>query len=841
MKKILLWILILLITLAGASAWYEPLHYWPLDGNFADNVTANKSDMRITKGTPSSQNNCVQAGCYFFQAAAVSNMSVAVKNPSQIRTIELWHRINETAGEDTIIDLSDGSTSISNELWCKRSTIQYQCRIDRGGAFVADQAANHNGVGWRHLVIQMIDSRVVLFEDGTILLNFSAGTDGFDGNFTNWTIGHSWAFNQVSNKGLIDNVAFFKETYTQTNITAAYNGGSGQNYSGGGGGAPAAVSKNFNVSNIINLTPINTFNITITNSSYSEQFNLTNGSININVTNGIYNISIQSLEHFDLFAQDFNLTPADDYNFRVGQGLLSINLTKLITQTQMTNITANNSIVSNFSGSSDQVTLFVNTGLNQINVSGFNFTARNINYTLASPVTNVSARFNVTDTLFRFNATDSFNGSGVYNFGLNVTNTTYSFSIYGNVTGQGTILMDLENVSFDARLFANGYAEENVSFSALTNQSNHTFLMRKANTLNLSVLNELDRQFILNGTVFVELIGETYSINTTNNTFANTTLLFEGVPAGDYEIRYRSDGFPQRSKYVVITSSGSAQTDLYLLDEENSTDITFTITDQFLNKLENSTVKALRFYNLGGGTSTGFIEVAHCRTNFVGQCSINLQSPEVFYKFLIEYDGRTLFTSTPTEIIGTTFNFQVNTEESVLTSVKKLNDEIWGNITFVNSTTPNYFLATFNAPTGQLNYACLRVTKVNLASTVLVNETCLSASAGSITVDINESDISTYTATLFVDTASKNSFLNLATLAVNLAVGFKTFGLQGLFYSFMLLGVVISVGVFSPSAAIIITIVGLILLQFTGMSAVMFGGTVILAVSGLILVGYIKS
>ena len=153
---------------------------------------------------------------------------------------------------------------------------------------------------------------------------------------------------------------------------------------------------------------------------------------------------------------------------------------------------------------------------------------------------------------------------------------------------------------------------------------------------------------------------------------------------------------------------------------------------------------------------------------------MHLQRFNTFYKFLVEFEGRIIFTSTSTTIedAPTVFSFQVNTGRDILSGISNYKG-IETILNFSNSSSPNFFEATFNDPGAVSNTTCLVVTKRNVSQSVIVNTSCISGStSGVLQVQIDEDITELYEAVVTGTTPDGESFV-LNSLSVNLEQDFK--------------------------------------------------------------------
>lgn len=775
---------------------------------------------------------------------------------SQIRnrrvTFGSWINVSAFTAGNTYITAKLPLTDSTRVYAYTVSTDSNRLHVGIGGnADVGSCSIPLGTQNWIHWAVRINGSIGGTVGNWSIFVNGTKCGDGtmssWQPSADNWNIGFH-PTDGVDFDGEMSEYFIFNYTMNDSEIQSIYNGTIGTPPA-----APAPVFATINFTNIVNQSLINFTNITLANTTHSWNFTTINGSLNLftNITfnAGLYNITGRVLNHYNFFIANYNLTQTNV--FSVGQGKLNVTQFFLVSRSISQNFTIRNNLFVNSSnldgsGSNLDLDVFVNLGNNTLNISGLNFTNFLVNISYEGNLTNLTYISNVTNKRFKFNITDSFTGNPLSSFSITLMNSSYNYSSLFSTTGF-ELLLDLENVSLIAQVAKTNYTTQNFSISTQSNFSNTTFGLTRTNILNLSIRYEPNRLPILNGTMIqVLLIGQSFSTNQTifNTTQqGNTSFLFTDVPSGEYEIRYEGmSGFHQRSKYVTITSDGFVSTDLYLLDNANSTEITFTITDQFGRVLPNATVKALRYYNdLGGGLGNGFIEVEAARTNFVGVAIMNLQRPNVFYKFLIEYNGVVLEETAATELTSASFAFQVSTTGSILDSFVALNSQIYANISFVNTSSPNYFRGTFSTPTGLLRYACLRVEQQKFTANRLIGESCLTASSGSITININESDEASYVAQMYVDTVFTNSRLPVAQLAINLVQTFKTFGIQGLLYAFVFIGILVTVGAFNPVTGIAMAILGLLVVFFAGMTFYTSAIIMLIVASGIILASRLKT
>ena len=141
------------------------------------------------------------------------------------------------------------------------------------------------------------------------------------------------------------------------------------------------------------------------------------------------------------------------------------------------------------------------------------------------------------------------------------------------------------------------------------------------------------------------------------------------------------------------------------------------------------------------------------------------------------------------------------------------------------------FNFVFSDPSGLMTEACLTVNKEGPLGVTLIEESCLTSTAGTILVTIAENTSSnTYVATGTAEIS--DSVFVLQKLSKSFEEGFKAYGLDGLFMTFLL---VLTLGlsqVWSPAVAVVFAAVGVLLSIILGifsLSYMVVGSFVILA------------
>ncbi len=232
----------------------------------------------------------------------------------------------------------------------------------------------------------------------------------------------------------------------------------------------------------------------------------------------------------------------------------------------------------------------------------------------------------------------------------NTNNATFSIDIVIPLTGSS-----IENKTFNWEVTDS----ENTWNTNDTNQSvNQIYLTNctaPATTQSLNfTLKDEETQLDTNGDIASDwlfwdssgdgTITRTYSIAETNSNvhdfciypaYANLTV--------DLEAQYDADGYAQRTYYLDEhgINNNSQNINIYLLNESDSETFRLNLRDQAYKILQGAIIKTLRYYP----EDATYITVDVCRTDFAGQCLTHLIQEDVFYRFMVDYEGSNILST----------------------------------------------------------------------------------------------------------------------------------------------------------------------------------------------------
>ncbi len=270
----------------------------------------------------------------------------------------------------------------------------------------------------------------------------------------------------------------------------------------------------------------------------------------------------------------------------------------------------------------------------------------------------------------------------------------------------------------------------------------------------------------------------------TYNIFAQ--LAYRGI--GDTEAAEKNYYFTN-----VTFNNVSFVTDLFLTDD--TTQVAFSVRDEDDNSIPGAIIKVLT-YDLETDTAK-VTEIVRTDSNGVAQAQIILSTQ--FYLFIIEKDGIVLLQTTEaTKITSTSQIFRVTLTGDYYEDFNVADNTVTS-LTFNNATLQYTF--TFNDITGEAVRGCLEIIKRSPLADTVVNSSCVTSSAGSITLGIGEPGSDTFIAQGSIDV---NPNFVVETLSNTFDFAYKTLSDGGLLASFFLVLTVTVVGFFNPIVAVVL-------------------------------------
>jgi len=324
------------------------------------------------------------------------------------------------------------------------------------------------------------------------------------------------------------------------------------------------------------------------------------------------------------------------------------------------------------------------------------------------------------DEVNSYNYTFDTNGSSYFLI-PSLQNNNYTLSVDKN----GTIVTTDYNHTTDN--------------TTLTNVTINAFTW---NSVYIRFYDILTRTIINTSTIDFDLIGDYYSYNySTSNGTIYATLL----SPDSYYGRYTPNQTYAEGFYAfTLLNDDYENVSVYLINESLTTDITITVLDQDAKIVDGAYVKALRF----DIATNSYLLQSVGLTNYEGQTIMPLTKNDEFYKFIVEYEGETVKTTSASYITSDDIVIQVNIGENAFETFFEYLS-IDASLVF-NPSTDN-FRFTFNDVLGVAGEFCLKVFKVQPMGTTQVNSTCTTGASGTLLLGVTPENGTMYVGKAYYD------------------------------------------------------------------------------------------
>ena len=394
-------------------------------------------------------------------------------------------------------------------------------------------------------------------------------------------------------------------------------------------------------------------------------------------------------------------------------------------------------------------------------------------------------------------ATRILNNSPISSFSIS-NGTTYS-TTSGNIFIIGT---DTEEFFIDSEGLE--LKSLNISFvnGSLTTLN---FNLYTTNSFNLT-FRDAETGSLISGNVSLDIIGDTttFQYNTSNSTLYIDLLIPE-----HYTFRYSAEGYNTNQYEYDLTNRTHNALTFYM---DNATDIvTVTVYDSTsLNRIEGAKVYLHKFDISTGAFST----ISIYTTDPSGNAYFFVNKGEEYYKFSVDYpDGSRKLDTEKFYINSDTINLYISLSEEV---GKSFFSEQSIDYTLVWDESGREFIVNYADSEAAAAQYCLYLKEYGHYGTVTHNSTCLTTSAGSISLSppaANNTYFATFTAKISgEERILKTVFAELGTDNLN-AGAFGIFLTIVLIMIFAFMGTINIMALFFASAALVFTkLLGLITL-----------------------------
>lgn len=261
---------------------------------------------------------------------------------------------------------------------------------------------------------------------------------------------------------------------------------------------------------------------------------------------------------------------------------------------------------------------------------------------------------------------------------------------------------------------------------------------------------------------------------------------------------------------------------LYLLEVPKATSTTITIEDNNGQALENYIVDIKKYFI---GTDT-HKTIGMLKTNVDGKDHIYLQHNEPFYKFIIrDTSGEIVHTTGDTKITSGTVTLTVGAT-SWGEEVSEI-EGIYVSTQFDNTT--RTFTLTYAAESTDFDKICMKVTQERRSGTEELTTKCSETSSGTLTYTVTDTGLYVLSSWIEVD----GTLYPLESLTQDDRKTYnEVVGTDGLFMALLIILIISFALIWSPMAAILGSIIGIVIAFFFGFINLGIG-----AIIGLIIVG----
>lgn len=407
-----------------------------------------------------------------------------------------------------------------------------------------------------------------------------------------------------------------------------------------------------------------------------------------------------------------------------------------------------------------------------------------------------------------------YGATSLSNFSLNYSAVSGGpYTTLTTTTGSVVVPIDgtYELHVFDVRDSGTNYSSTMVNVTGTPYVRSYNFSVQLSESVNITIRDEVTRAIITDN-ITVEVIGT----NASNYTTTNGNLFLPVLLPNTYTLRYRGTNYPERDYYLTVLEQSSNVLTLYSIAFNQSNDVLVTVRDQNGDRIENATVKLLRFY-----TYCNCYEVVEmARTSYQGQAYVNGQYYSGHYKWVIEIGNETVFVSTTPENLVPESSSTLITRNFVISTGTDFYEGYTTSagiaaVCAFNSTTGGLSF-TWNDPTATITNACLRVTTVQGIQRVVVEQNCAASPTGSVVIALNDTNTTTYTYQGVVTVTGKEFAIQGCSGSTPSTFGIN-FGPLGGFLAMFVVLVIALIFSFSAVAMMIAVVVGVVFVSFLGL------------------------
>lgn len=665
----------------------------------------------------------------------------------------------------------------------------------------------------------------------TAQLNFTlSGTAG------NWTVlysandtggvGNGSASNSSYGTGpvTLDITGLTAYTTYNANITSCAASGGCSVYSTNFTTLTSNATIRINALNAFNESRIGGMSVNVSSGSYSF-LTQTSGTaaVSVVVSPGVYNVTWGATSNFlggQLEVNAENSTATYSANLTTYGLNLSVNASEAVTGTPLSafnfSLSLQGGYTRNYSAITSTSILVPANVSGSINGSKSGYLAAPSASLAASlllaPGSQASYVLNFSNANLSVNLKDFNTGAYISSFNATISQAAYSFSASSPSSAGNASFLIKQGLDYSVSIQAAGYGTVNATISSNATQQIVTLQTVQTNNsaLIIYVYDEDTGLYISqlyeNVSASIILASSQIAYNLTSANFTSVVIL-----PGNYMDTHSASNYNPRNYYFTLANQSLSTISLYLLNSSRSAFFTVTVQDTNAIGVVNATVKVLRYYY---GCNCYQI-VNMFRTDQNGQGVIDLVPDTIDYEFIVEYAGRTVFTSIPTkyaegQAISITVDISANFAGPI-TAISYVQTSLtYSNITDIVTFTWNNLR---NTEVG----AHLLVQKISVHTGITsICDRIINASAGSTSCDLSNQTGAVTARGNIIITNVDGSTQEIAVRSLDIDLSGQSkpsevLGRSGAGYAVLLTLGLVSLGLFAPEIAILMAIGGIVL------------------------------
>lgn len=480
--------------------------------------------------------------------------------------------------------------------------------------------------------------------------------------------------------------------------------------------------------NVINNTIISGLCANVTNGTNSASgCNVTGTMVIFNQSQifGTINITIYNVtNHFNATSENYGFTLTATKDVPVWQAWIQLTASRAYIGTAISSFNSTNGLISN-STNSGTLYLRANNGTQNISVG----VAGNYTETYLVTVPNVYATKtydadNTYDAKYNFTAFALNTQSGIQTFTTFLTNSLFT-NANKTTAAYKTIHTTLQGYSHTATLQAAGYAYQNTTFTTTNAWGAYNFTVYTTNSINISFYDEMNNNLLSGMLVSLEYIGTFQSGNTST---LSGHIYLDLLTPDSYILRYNAPDYNTRFYDFTLLNNTFSRLNLTLLNasEDSNQNVTVTVKDNLDNFIPNAVVKLYKY----DVTTNTYDLISTRNTNFQGKTVFDILVDREFYKFIVEYEGAVVLTTSPSYIYGTSITLIIDLITGSGFTPAITNSRISGQISFINSS--NTLVFTYNDASNTASQGCLYVYRLTSSGRTAYNQSCSTSPSGTV-------------------------------------------------------------------------------------------------------------